>query len=63
MKPSYINLILFSNLFFFLGFALQMDFGDTVETSYSGLNIISIPSFVALFVSWYYLREENFHKL
>lgn len=28
MKPSYIALILLSNLFFFLGFALQIDFGD-----------------------------------
>ncbi len=28
MKPSYISLILLSDLFFFLGFALQTDFGD-----------------------------------
>lgn len=28
MKPSYIPLILLSNLFFFLGFSLQIDFGD-----------------------------------
>ena len=28
MKPSYVSLILLSNLFFFLGFALQVDFGD-----------------------------------
>ena len=28
MKPAYIPLILLSNLFFFLGFALQVDFGD-----------------------------------
>jgi hypothetical protein len=28
MKPSYILLILLSNLFLFLGFALQVDVGD-----------------------------------
>jgi hypothetical protein len=28
MKPSYIPLILLSDLFFFLGFTLQTDFGD-----------------------------------
>jgi len=32
MKPSYVPLILLSNLFFFLGFALQVDFGDAPET-------------------------------
>jgi len=28
MKPAYIPLILLSDLFFFLGFTLQVDFGD-----------------------------------
>jgi hypothetical protein len=32
MKPSYVPLILLSNLFFFLGFALQVDFGDAPGT-------------------------------
>jgi hypothetical protein len=44
MKPAYIPLILLSNLFFFLGFALQVDFGD------EGGAYLAIVSLYDLFV-------------
>ncbi len=52
MKPSYIWLILLSNLFFFLGFALQVDFGD----QYGG--------YVALAIFYdYYFKHESWDYL
>lgn len=52
MKRSYIPLILLSNLFFFLGFTLQVDFGD----QYGG--------YVALAIFYdYYFKHESWDYL
>lgn len=66
-KPVYASLILLSNLFFFLGFVLQVDGGDTpeyyvpiffgrtfpMESVWPDIfSAISAVSFLALIVSW-----------
>jgi hypothetical protein len=56
MKPSYISLILLSNLFFFLGFALQVDFGDQYG-DYVALAIFYDHYFKH--ESWDYLMEHQ----
>jgi hypothetical protein len=66
-KPLYSYLIVISNLFFFIGFTLQVDYGDAptahvpilfgvsfrAESNWPGIfSTISVGSFVALVLSW-----------
>jgi hypothetical protein len=66
-KPLYSYLIVLSNLFFFLGFTLQVDYGDApeayvplffgvsfpAESHWPGIfSKISVGSFAALVLSW-----------
>ena len=66
-KPIYSYLVIVSNLFFFLGFVLQVDYGDgpgayvpiffrysfPSESKWPGIfNAISVGSFIALLISW-----------
>lgn len=66
-KPLYSYLIIVSNLFFFLGFVLQVDYGDgpggyvpiffrysfPAESKWPDIfSAISVGSFVALLISW-----------
>jgi len=55
MKPSYIPMILLSNLFFFLGFALQVDAGD-------GSGYLAIAVFYGHYISresWDYVLSHQ----
>lgn len=66
-KPAYVSLILLSNLFFFLGFVLQVDAGDdpnmyvpilyhhafSIESKWPDIfSVVSAVSFLALVISW-----------
>ena len=71
MKSSYKSLILLSNLFFLLGFALQSDFGDLPGDSFPSDGnlwnlyfLASIAFLIALIISWIFLviRGELFQK-